>query len=141
MVPKDYPRVIIEAVHPQVDGGRFPIKRVVGEKVSVSADIYQEGHNKLAALLKVRKIGTKKWQESPMTQGDNDRWFGEFSVTAIGRWEYSIEAYAERYLSWVDEITKKSVPGANLNSELLEGLVILKQSASNGERQGADPHG
>ena len=131
MVPKDYPRVIIEAVHPQVDGGRFPIKRVIGEKVSVSADIYQEGHNKLAALLKVRKIGTKNWQESPMTQGDNDRWFGEFSVTAIGRWEYSIEAYTERYLSWVDEITKKSVPGANLKSELLEGLVILKQSASN----------
>ena len=58
--------------------------------------------------------------------GDNDRWHGEFTVTAIGRWEYTIEAYAERYLSWVDEITKKNVPGANLTSELLEGLVILK---------------
>jgi starch synthase (maltosyl-transferring) len=56
-----------------------------------------------------------------MTPGDNDRWYGEFTVTAIGRWEYTIEAYAERYLSWADEISKKNVPGANLNSELLEG--------------------
>ncbi|MBK7664889.1 MAG: alpha-1,4-glucan--maltose-1-phosphate maltosyltransferase [Sterolibacteriaceae bacterium] len=130
MVPKDYPRVIIEAVQPQVGCGRFPIKRVVGEKVAVSADIYQEGHNKLAALLKARRVGAKKWQEIPMTQGDNDSWHGEFTVTSIGRWEYTIEAYTERYLSWVDEVTKKSVPGANLKSELLEGLVTLKQSAA-----------
>ena len=61
MVPKDYPRVIIEAVHPQVDGGRFPIKRVVGEKVSVSADIYQEGHNKLAAVLTLLGDAGKGW--------------------------------------------------------------------------------
>jgi starch synthase (maltosyl-transferring) len=130
MVPQNYPRVIIEAVEPQVDGGRFPIKRVIGEKVAVTADIYKEGHDKLAAVLKVRKVGEKRWHESPMTPGDNDRWYGEFTVNAIGRWEYTIEAYAERYLSWADEITKKNVPGANLNSELLEGLVILKTSAA-----------
>jgi starch synthase (maltosyl-transferring) len=65
-----------------------------------------------------------------MVLGDNDRWYGEFSVNAIGRWEYTIEAYAERYLSWADEIGKKNVPGANLSSELLEGLVILKKSAA-----------
>ncbi|WP_288130513.1 alpha-1,4-glucan--maltose-1-phosphate maltosyltransferase [Accumulibacter sp.] len=130
MIPKEYPRVIIEAVEPQVVGGRFPIKRVVGEKVTVSADIYKEGHDKLAAVLKARQVGDKEWQESAMTQGDNDRWFGEFTVTTVGRWEYTIEAYAERYLSWVDEISKKSVPGADLRSELLEGLVILKKSAA-----------
>lgn len=87
MIPKEYPRVVIEAVEPQVDGGRFPIKRVVGEKVTVSADIYKEGHFKLAAVLKARQAGDNEWQESAMTQGDNDRWFGEFTVTAIGRWE------------------------------------------------------
>jgi len=130
MVPQAYSRLIIEAVEPRVDDGRFPIKRVVGEKVSVSADIYKEGHHKLAALVKVRPAGAEKWQETPMTQGDNDRWFGEFTVTAIGSWEYTIEAYAERYLSWVEEITKKNVPGANLTSELLEGLVILRTSAA-----------
>jgi starch synthase (maltosyl-transferring) len=64
MIPKDYPRVIIEAVEPQVDGGRFPIKRVVGEKVTVSADIYKEGHDKLAAVLKVRKVGDKNGRKA-----------------------------------------------------------------------------
>ncbi|MCM8627130.1 alpha-1,4-glucan--maltose-1-phosphate maltosyltransferase [Accumulibacter sp.] len=130
MVPKDYPRVIIEAVEPQVDGGRYPIKRVVGEGVAVSADIYKEGHDKLAAVLKLRPVGEKVWQESPMTLGDNDRWYGDFAVTSVGRWEYTIEAYAERYLSWVDEIGKKNVPGANLSSELIEGLAILRKSAT-----------
>ncbi len=130
MVPENYPRVIIEAVEPRIEGGRFPIKRVVGEKVAVSADIYKEGHDKLAAVLKVRRVGEKRWHESPMTQGDNDRWYGDFTVGAIGRWEYTIEAYAEHYLSWVDEISKKNVPGADLNSELLEGLQIIKASAA-----------
>jgi starch synthase (maltosyl-transferring) len=64
MVPKEYPRVIIEAVEPRVDGGRFPIKRVVGEKVVVSADIYKEGHDKLAAALKVRQIGQKRGRKA-----------------------------------------------------------------------------
>jgi len=130
MIPKDYPRVIIEAVKPQIVGGHFPIKRVVGEKVVVSADVYKEGHDRLAVLLKARKLGDQDWQMSPMTPGSNDRWHGEFTVNAIGAWEYTIEGYAERYLSWVEEVTKKNVPGADLKSELLEGLVILKTSAA-----------
>jgi len=134
MVPQDFPRVIIEAVKPQIDGGRYPIKRVIGEKVYVSADIYKEGHDKLAAVLKVRPVGDKDWQESPMTQGDNDYWYGEFTVNSIGHWEYTIEAYAERYLSWVDEISKKNLPGANIGSELLEGLAILKQAAAKAQK-------
>ncbi|MBL8397169.1 MAG: alpha-1,4-glucan--maltose-1-phosphate maltosyltransferase [Candidatus Accumulibacter sp.] len=134
MFPQDYPRVNIEAVKPQIDGGRYPIKRVIGEKVHVSADIFKEGHDKLAALLKVRKVGDKDWLESPMTQGDNDQWHGEFTVTAIGRWEYTIEAYAEHYLSWVDEITKKNLPGANIGSELLEGLAIIKKGAAKAQK-------
>lgn len=130
MIPKDYPRVIIEAIQPQIDCGRFPIKRVAGETVTVSADIYKEGHDKLAAVIKYRRLGESLWQESPMAFWDNDRWRGEFMVDALGRWEYTVAAYAERYLSWVDEITKKNVPGASLTSELLEGLVILKTSAA-----------
>ena len=130
MIPQDYPRVIIEAVEPQIDCGRFPIKRVVGETVIVFADIYKEGHDKLAAVVKYRRQGESLWQESPMAFWDNDRWRGEFTVSELGRWEYTVEGYAERYLSWVDEITKKNVPGASLTSELLEGLVILKTSAA-----------
>lgn len=129
MVPQNYPRVLIEAVAPQVDCGRYPIKRVVGEKVVVYADIYKEGHDKLAAVVKYRRQGEAAWQTAPMAFWDNDRWRGEFSVTELGRWEYTVEGYAERYLSWVDEIGKKNLPGADLTSELLEGVAILKVSA------------
>ncbi len=129
MIPQDYPRVIIEAVEPQVDCGRYPIKRVVGEKVVVLADIYKEGHDKLAAAIKYRRQGETDWQTAPMAFWDNDRWRGEFSVGGLGRWEYTIEGYAERYLSWVDEITKKNLPGAVLTGELLEGLAIMRVSA------------
>ncbi|MFZ4534751.1 alpha-1,4-glucan--maltose-1-phosphate maltosyltransferase [Propionivibrio sp.] len=130
MVPQDYPRVIIEAVQPQIDCGRFPIKRVVGEKVTVTADIYKEGHDILAAVVKYRKQGDRLWQKSLMIQLENDCWRGEFTVTELGRWEFTVEGYAERYLSWVDEITKKSMQGGDLTSELLEGMVILKASAA-----------
>jgi starch synthase (maltosyl-transferring) len=137
MIPQDYPRVIIEAVEPQVDCGRYPIKRVVGEKVVVLADIYKEGHDKLAAAIKYRRQGETDWQTAPMAFWDNDRWRGEFSVGGLGRWEYTIEGYAERYLSWVDELTKKNLPGAVLTSELLEGLAIMRVSAglASGEDQ------
>ena len=70
-------------------------------------------------------------------RSDNDRWFGEFTVTTVGRWEYTIEAYAERYLSWVDEISKKSVPGADLRSELLEGCLLYTSDAAD-ERSSVD---
>ncbi|MCS6843830.1 MAG: alpha-1,4-glucan--maltose-1-phosphate maltosyltransferase [Caldilineales bacterium] len=136
MVPQDYPRVIIEAIKPQIDCGRFPIKRVVGEKVVVTADIYKEGHDVLAAVVKYRPVGAAEWQEAPMRFVDNDRWQGEFTVTQLGRYEYTIEGYAERYLSWVDEITKKNLPGANLTSELLEGVAVLRRSLP--LAQGAD---
>ena len=128
MFPQDYPRVLIEAVEPQIDCGRYPIKRVVGEKVVVFADIYKEGHDKLAARVKYRREGASAWQEAPMTFWDNDRWRGEFTPDALGRWEYTVEGYAERYLSWVDEISKKNLPGAMLTSELLEGIAILRVS-------------
>ncbi|MER2598027.1 MAG: alpha-1,4-glucan--maltose-1-phosphate maltosyltransferase [Caldilineales bacterium] len=128
MFPKDYPRVLIEAVEPQIDCARYPIKRVVGEKVVVFADIYKEGHDKLAALVKYRRAGESAWQQAPMSFWDNDRWRGEFIPDTLGRWEYTVEGYAERYLSWVDEIGKKNLPGASLTSELLEGLAILRVS-------------
>ncbi len=130
MVPANYPKVIIESIAPQIDCGRFPIKRVVGEKVVVTADIYKEGHDKLAALVKYRRIGEKLWRENPMQALENDKWTGEFTVDAIGRWEYTVEGYAERYLSWCDEIVKKNIGGAVLTSEMLEGLAVLRKSAA-----------
>src|SRR5918993_5415715 len=67
-------RVIVEGLHPEVDGGRFPIKRTAGEDVVVSADIFTDGHDVLAAALLYRRTGEHDWREAPMQPLGNDRW-------------------------------------------------------------------
>src|SRR5512134_1488412 len=77
-------RIVIEDVLPQVDGGRFPVKRIVGDEVTITADIFADGHDVLAAALLYRRAGEADWRETPMTPGDNDRWSGRFVVDALG---------------------------------------------------------
>src|SRR3954452_15097479 len=71
-------RVVIEAVRPQVDGGRFPIKRVPGEQVTVTADVFADGHEELGAVVLYRQAGDREWREAPMTPVTNDRWEATF---------------------------------------------------------------
>ena len=94
-------RVVIERVRPQVDGGRFPVKRTPGEVLEVSADIFADGHDVLSAVLRVRAEGGQ-WRESPMTlvTPGLDRWHGEFPVEGLGRLEYDIVAWADAFESW-----------------------------------------
>jgi starch synthase (maltosyl-transferring) len=120
-------RVIIEGVHPEIDCGRFPIKRTVGEEVVVSADIYAEGHDTLAAILKHRPAGAEAWAEVPMTPLVNDRWTGRFTVADQGRHEYTIEAWVDRFASWRKELTKKWEAGQDVASELLEGAEFVRE--------------
>ena len=47
-------RVVVEAVHPEIDGGRFPIKRTAGERVEVTATIFADGHDVVAAVVRDR---------------------------------------------------------------------------------------
>ncbi len=79
-------RVIIEGVSPEVDAGRFPAKRTVGDAVRVEADIFTDGHDAIAAVLLSRHEKSSSWTEHPMTALVNDRWFGEFRVTELGRY-------------------------------------------------------
>ena len=123
-------RVIVEGVQPEVDGGRYPIKRAVGEEVVVYADIFADGHDALAALVKARPVGTVEWTESPMTFLVNDRWVGRFVVGQIGRYEYTVEAWVDRFDSWLKELRKKTEAGQDVGSELLEGAVHVLEGAA-----------
>src|SRR5688500_7873033 len=93
-------RVIIERVEPEIDGGRFPIKRTVGEPVVVEADIFADGHDVLAAVLKVGN------QEYPMRPLANDRWRGEFTINEIGAHTYTIEAWVDHFATWERDLEK-----------------------------------
>ena len=127
--------VVIENVAPLLDCGRYAIKRLVGDPVLVTADIFKDGHDVIAATLKWRMSGAKAWHESPMTPGDNDVWSGSCTVTEIGDCEYTVEAWLDAYATWRDEFRRKYEGGQqDLHSEALEGVHLLEQGASRATR-------
>lgn len=101
------PRTVIERVKPEVDGGRFPIKRCSGEQVMVEADVFSDGHDALRCLLLHREAGSETWQEVPMRKLGNDRWQGSFNVSAIGRHQYTLLAWVDRFLTWRHDLTRR----------------------------------
>lgn len=122
-------RVIIEGVEPEIDGGQFPIKRTIGEDVIVRADVYADGHDALTAVLRYRHAAEQEWKEAPMQPGLNDRWEGRFSVAEMGDYEYTLQAWIDRFASWRRELSKKVEANQDVSSELLEGMELVTQSA------------
>ena len=92
-------RAVIECVTPSVDGGRFAAKRIVGDDVVVEADCYTDGHDTLACLLLWRREGEAAWRETPMAPLGNDRWRGSFVAESVGRYEYTVSAWVDHFLS------------------------------------------
>src|SRR5690606_9787319 len=123
-------RVAIEKVSPELDGGRFPVKRIVGDVLTVEADIFSDGHDKIAAALFYREAGAAEWHETPMTHFDNDRWRGHLPLTRNGRYEYQIGAWRDLFATWRDEVTKKHAAGQSLTLELIEGRHLLEAAAT-----------
>jgi starch synthase (maltosyl-transferring) len=121
-------RVVIENLQPAVDAGRFPIKRTRGEAVAVTADVFADGHALLAGVLKHRQGG--EWTETPLKADDNDSWSAAFTVTELGEYEYTVEAWIDRFGTWQRELVAKSEAGQDVASELLEGAELIQQAAS-----------
>ena len=122
--------IAIERPSPEIDDGRFPIKREVGDAVTVEVDIFKDGHEMLCAAVFYRPVGASAWSDSPLSKFDNDRWRGTFQLDAIGAWEYTFEAWVDRYGSWLDEVKKKLAAGEDVTSELLEGQHLIEAAAS-----------
>ncbi|MCA9471701.1 MAG: DUF3416 domain-containing protein [Nitrospirales bacterium] len=118
--------IVIEYVEPALDGGRYPIKRIVGETLPVTADIFKEGHDTLAALLRYKILGHKDWQETPMRHIDNDRWEGSFLLSENTQYVYTVGAYVKSFETWRLELEKKHGVLQDLASELLEGKAQIK---------------
>ena len=126
---ESYPAIAIEAVTPEIDGGRWPVKRVVGDTIDVAADIFKEGHDVLRARVLYRAADEPTWHDAPMRQGDNDRWSGQFSVDRNTRYVYSIEAYTDWYGSWRADLQKRLAAAQDVTSELLEGVRLVEEAA------------
>ncbi len=120
--------VLIENVQPVVDCGRYALKREVGDRVDVTADIFREGHDLIAAVIQYRQRGDDGWSESPMAKGDNDAWSGSFTVDTVGKVEFQVFAWPDHFESWRHELEKKVAAGLDVSSELLEGQNIVEET-------------
>jgi starch synthase (maltosyl-transferring) len=123
-------RVVIESVHPQIEGGRYPAKRVEGENVVVTADIFADGHDNLRAMLLFRPDDTDEWYETPMRQMGNDVWQGKFSIERVCGHAYTIEAWVDIFATWLAKLRKKRTAGQGTSVDLREGALIVKAAAS-----------
>jgi starch synthase (maltosyl-transferring) len=121
------PRIQVQEVTPQVDCGRYPVKRTVGERVEVTARIFRDGHETLGAAVRHRSPNTSGWTETPLEPLGNDLWSGSFEVDRPGLWCFRIEAWVDRIASFQEELRRKVAAGqADLAGELSEGAVLLK---------------
>ena len=123
-------RVIIEDVTPQVDGGRFAAKRAVGETVDVGATIFADGHDLLSARIRWRRAGEPGWHDAPMDAARQRRWTARFVVETLGRYEFTVEAWIDRFGTWRHGFARKVEAGQDVASELLEGAALVRAAAA-----------
>jgi starch synthase (maltosyl-transferring) len=137
------PRVVVERILPEIDGGRFPVKRTVGETVRVIAWIHADGHDALAAVVRYRSVPGRGrrggWLEQPMQPLGNDEWAGTFVVDRHRQYEYTVEAWIDRFGSWRHGLAAKVEAGHEVSSELLEGSALLKGVAARARAARARP--
>ncbi len=121
-------RAVIEGVKPEIDGGRFPIKRITGETVTVEADIFADGHDTLFALLLYRRENAARWEEAPMEFLVNDRWRGSFTVSECGRYFYTLTAWVDRFRSWRSDLAKRVQAAQQVSIDLLAGAALVEEA-------------
>ncbi|MFL5383074.1 MAG: alpha-1,4-glucan--maltose-1-phosphate maltosyltransferase [Longimicrobiaceae bacterium] len=123
-------RIVIEAVEPELDCGRYAVKREVGDTVQVYADIFKEGHDAISAAVRYRPEDEAAWREAPMRFWDNDRWTGAFTVDRNCRWLYTVVAWTDWFGTWQSELRKKYDAGQNVALELFEGAQLVAVAAA-----------
>ena len=122
-------RVVIENVKPEVDSGRFAIKRGIGEKIEVTADIFADGHDVVSARVLYRKEEEREWRSAPMKLLQNDRWKGEWVVEETGCYRYTVEGWIDPFKTWQQDLRKKIDAGQPSRTDLLMGIRYVEEAS------------
>jgi starch synthase (maltosyl-transferring) len=121
-----WPRACIESVTPAVDGGRFPVKRSIGERVCVEADAFCDGHDRIAVAVLWRAADARAWSSAPMRELGNDRWRAEFPLERLGRHEFRIEAWRNVFATLHADLEKKRAADALLPVDVQEAIALIE---------------
>lgn len=119
-------RIIIENVLPQINGGSFAIKRIVGQKIVVTADVFSDGHDVIECSVKFKHESEKNWQEVRMVHTTNDEWIADFQVDKQGNYTYLVEGWVDYALNWQHGTERKINDNQYVKSELLEGAEYIQ---------------
>ncbi len=122
-------RVVIEGVSPEVDAGRFPAKREVGDSVVIEADVFTDGQDSIAAVVRHRHESTQEWTESPLASLPNDRWRGRFSVRQLGRYLFTVEGWIDPYRTWSKRLAKRIEAKQDVKVEIDLGARLVDGAA------------
>src|SRR2546429_658053 len=131
-------RVVIEGVRPEIDCGRFPVKRTVGETVEVEADVFADGHDELACVLRYRHEDEAAWAEVAMEPVGNDRWRGRFAVSELGSYRYTLGGWVDRFATWRRDLAKKAAAGQDVSADLPTGADLIERTARRARGAGRD---
>ncbi|TVQ30278.1 MAG: alpha-1,4-glucan--maltose-1-phosphate maltosyltransferase [Phycisphaeraceae bacterium] len=129
-------RVVIEGVEPEIDCGRYPIKRTVGERVFIAADVFTDGHDLISCALLHKQAGARRWSKTPMTLLENDRWGGSFTVEVLGRYRCCIMAWVDHFRSWRRDLKKRVAAGQDVAVDLQIGAGMAKLAAARADGAG-----
>jgi starch synthase (maltosyl-transferring) len=122
-------RVVIRGVQPELECGRFAIKRVIGETVEVQADIFGDGHDSISAVIRYRHENEEAWLEAAMEPLGNDRWQGTFTVVNLGQYVYTISAWIDPFQTWYKDFLKRTAAKQDVTVDLQIGATLLKRAA------------
>jgi starch synthase (maltosyl-transferring) len=125
-------RVVIESITPCVDGGRFAVKRIVGDSVDVEADCFADGHDVVACSLQWRQADGEAWKSAPMQPLGNDRWRASFTVDTIGPWQYTVRAWVDPFLSWLHDYERR-VDAEDVRIAAATGAKLIDEAAGRAE--------
>lgn len=131
-------RVVISRVRPEIDEGRFPIKRVVGERVVVEADVFADGHDALTCRLMVRRKSEAQWTETQMEALGNDRWRTEFLVSELEPYYYRVAAVVDPFLTWQKDLAKRLEAKQDIDVDLQIGAELVAAAARRASGEDAD---
>jgi len=124
------PRLVIETIRPDVDNGRFPVKRTVGNVLAVEAVFFGDGHEQLAAELRWRPLDRPDWQTARMAERGNDRWTASFPLERLGRYEFVVEGWLDRFGGFRRDFRKKLDAGVVQHVDRLEGRALIESAAA-----------